>query len=134
MSWPTRQQRVLEQIEKTLLADDYRLAALFAFFAGLARDDARPGTERIQAWPCRPRSVLLAAAGLVVLTTFMLAWLGPGRQVCPTAAITTSASSSAAARSAASHPTNEGLQPHKLTGSGMTPYQAEFMNSCSSQP
>jgi Protein of unknown function (DUF3040) len=134
MSWPSRQQRVLEQIEKTLLADDYRLAALFAYFAGLTRDDARPGTERIRAWSRRPRSVLLAAAGLVVLTTFMLAWLGPGSQVCPTAAVTTSASSSSAARSAASRPTNQGSQPHKLTGNGITLYQAEFMNSCSSKP
>jgi hypothetical protein len=42
-------QRALDQIEKTLAAGDYRLASLPAFFTRLARDDAMPGTERVQA-------------------------------------------------------------------------------------
>jgi hypothetical protein len=32
MSWPSRQQRALHRIEKTLLADDRHLGSLFAVF------------------------------------------------------------------------------------------------------
>jgi len=42
MSWLAGQ-RALDQIEKTLLGEDDRLASLFAFFTRLARDDAMPG-------------------------------------------------------------------------------------------
>jgi hypothetical protein len=42
MSWPGRQQRVLDQIEKRLLGDDLRLGSLFAVFTRLASEDAMP--------------------------------------------------------------------------------------------
>jgi hypothetical protein len=53
ISWLAGQQRALDQIEKTLLTDEYHLASLLTFFTRLAPDDALPGTERVQAWPDR---------------------------------------------------------------------------------
>jgi len=58
MSWPGRQQRVLDRIEKRLLGDDLRLGSLFAVFTRLAPEDAMPPTERVEAGPGR----LLSAA------------------------------------------------------------------------
>jgi hypothetical protein len=49
VSWFGRQQRVLNRIEKRLLADDRRLGALFAVFTRLTREDAMPAAERIKA-------------------------------------------------------------------------------------
>src|ERR1700722_5417281 len=50
-SWPGRQRRVLNRIEKTLLADDLRLGSLFAVFTRLAGEDAMPTAERVEAGP-----------------------------------------------------------------------------------
>ena len=50
-SWLAGYQRALDQIEKMLLTDDYRLPSLVAFFIRLARNDVMPGTERVQTWP-----------------------------------------------------------------------------------
>ncbi|HEX2823820.1 MAG TPA: hypothetical protein VHO07_27205 [Streptosporangiaceae bacterium] len=124
MTWLAGQQRALDRIEKTLVADDYRLASRFAFFTRLARDDAMPGTERIQARPCRPRSALLAAAGLVAVTMFLVALPGPVRQVCPSATVTASAFSSSAARPAAGRcpgPVNQNRTRTPLTGKAGVP-------------
>jgi hypothetical protein len=123
MSWLAGQ-RALDQVEKTLLADDDRLASQFAFFTRLARDDAMPGTERVQARPGRPRPARLAATGRVAVTVFLLARPGPGRQACSSAAVTTSAFSSSSARPAAarcSGPVNQETKApltDKAAGSG----------------
>jgi hypothetical protein len=100
MSWPAGQQRVLDRIEETLLADDQYLGSLFTFFTALARDDAMPRTERLP--PRRlPRPALLVAAGLIAVAMFLLTLLAPGRPGCPAAAVATSALNSSAARPAA---------------------------------
>jgi hypothetical protein len=62
MSWPGRQQRVLDRIEKRLLGDDLRLGSLFAVFTRLASEDAMPPTERVEAGPGACCEQLLAAA------------------------------------------------------------------------
>lgn len=49
MSWPSRQRRALNRIEKTLLADDLRLGSLFAVFTRLTREDAMPQAKRVKA-------------------------------------------------------------------------------------
>jgi hypothetical protein len=51
MSWSSRQRRLLNRIEKTLLADDLRLGSLFAVFTRLTREDAMHPAERVEAGP-----------------------------------------------------------------------------------
>jgi hypothetical protein len=60
MRWPGRQQRLLNRVNKQLLADDPRLDSMFAFFTKLTREDAMPPAERIEAGPQRLLRVALA--------------------------------------------------------------------------
>jgi len=48
MGLPVRQRRVLERIENTLHGSDPRLAALYAIFARLTRDEALPRREQLR--------------------------------------------------------------------------------------
>ena len=103
MSWPAGQQRVLEGIEETLVAGDQRLGALFALFTRLADGAAMPQTERLP--PSRvPRLALLAAAGLMAVTMFLVTFLTAGQPACPATAMTASVFSSSVARPAAACP------------------------------
>jgi hypothetical protein len=54
VSRAARQQRALDRIEKTLLADDLPLGSLFAVFTRLTLEDAMPRTERVEAGPRHP--------------------------------------------------------------------------------
>lgn len=47
--------RAIRAFERELARSDPRLVALFATFTGLARDETMPGTEKLTAWPSRPR-------------------------------------------------------------------------------
>ena len=51
MSRPTRQQRVLDQIEHSLHACEPQLASMFAMFTTLTKDEAIPRQEKL---PSRP--------------------------------------------------------------------------------
>ena len=48
MGLPVRQRRVLEQIESTLKGSDPKLAALYAIFARLNRDEDMPRVEQLR--------------------------------------------------------------------------------------
>jgi hypothetical protein len=48
MGLPVRQRRVLEQIESTLKGSDPKLAALYAIFARLNRDEEMPKMEQLR--------------------------------------------------------------------------------------
>jgi nitrate reductase NapE component len=69
MSFPARQQRTLDRIEKTLLADDPRLGSLFANFTSLASPKAMPTTERVKP---RQRQQLQVLAPFVLITIFVV--------------------------------------------------------------
>lgn len=47
MGLPARQRRVLERIERTLRGSDPKLAALYAIFARLTRDEEMPRIEQV---------------------------------------------------------------------------------------
>jgi hypothetical protein len=95
MGLPASQRRALNQIEKTLAADDhYGLAALFAIFTSLAGHEAMPATERVTAppWPwrrpgrpwrrMRPGLVTVVGLAMAVGALVALSLLLPGPQVC----------------------------------------------------
>ncbi len=48
MGLPARQRRVLERIETTLRGSDPRLAALYAIFSRLTRDEEMPRIEQVR--------------------------------------------------------------------------------------
>lgn len=81
MSLPARQQRVLDRIEQTLVADEPRLGSLFAIFTRLTCHEAIPGNEHVG-------SKLRRLAVIVVVTVIALTglavslWLIPGRHAC----------------------------------------------------
>jgi hypothetical protein len=66
MGLPVRQRRVLERIENTLRGSDPRLAALYAIFARLTRDEEMPRIEQLRH----------SAARLVLRLRLALAFLG----------------------------------------------------------
>jgi Protein of unknown function (DUF3040) len=88
MSLPGSQQRALDQIERTLLADDRRLGSLFAFFTRLTSHEAMPSAERVTARP-RPLRLRVGVAAMIaiglaaVMSALLLLLLAPGRQACP---------------------------------------------------
>ena len=69
ISIPTRQQRTLDCIEKTLLADDPRLGSLFANFTSRALPKEMPTIERIKP---RRRQLLQALAPFALITIFLI--------------------------------------------------------------
>ena len=78
------QDRVLDRIERTLLADDPRLGSLFAVFTRLARHEAMPATEQVRAGRWRPRGPVAAVSiALVILAgAVTLALSAPSGQTC----------------------------------------------------
>lgn len=84
MSLPARQQRALDRIEKTLLADDPRLGSMFAIFTRLTWHEAMPMTERVRSGLRRlpHAAVVIPIALMVVLSVLMLSSLAPSRTKC----------------------------------------------------
>ncbi len=86
MSLPARQQRALDQIEKTLLADDPRFGSLFAIFTRLTWHEAMPGIELVKStrWhSLRPFAAIVIAL-IAVTSVLMLTLLTPRRPICLT--------------------------------------------------
>ncbi len=82
MSWPAGQQRVLDRIEKTLLADDPRFGSLFAIFTGLTRHEAMPTIELVKPGR-RLRPVLAIVITLIAaLSVLVLSLQSPSRPMC----------------------------------------------------
>jgi hypothetical protein len=69
MGLPVRQRRVLEQIEITLNGSDPKLAALYAIFARLNRDEEMPRVEQLR------HGARLALARLILLPVMIRARL-----------------------------------------------------------
>jgi len=90
MSLPGSQRRALNQIEKTLAADDRSgLGPLFAIFASLTGGEAMPVTERVTARPWRRRMRpgvigVIAVVGLAMVAGALLtvSLMLPGPQAC----------------------------------------------------
>jgi hypothetical protein len=85
MILPRRQQRALDWIGHSLMAEDPALGSVFAFFTMLTRHEPMPWTEQVPS--CRQRFLRRAALlpligiGLAVLLT--ASWLSHGRSTCP---------------------------------------------------
>ena len=88
MSLPARQQRALDRIEKTLLADDPRFGSLFAIFTRLTWHEAMPGIELVKArrWHSLGPFAAIATALIAVASVLMLTLLTPRRPICLTSA------------------------------------------------
>ena len=87
MSLPGSQRRALNEIEKTLAADDRSgLGPLFAIFASLTGGEAMPVTERVtaQPWRRRMRPGAIAVVGLAMVAGALLtvSLMLPRPQVC----------------------------------------------------
>jgi len=85
MRLPAYQQRALERIEHTLVAEDPGLESRFAVFTMLTRHEAMPGTEqapgRLQRLVRRAVTLPLMVISLVALLA--ASWLIPSSQACP---------------------------------------------------
>jgi hypothetical protein len=110
MSLPTRQQRVLDQIEKSFQVRDPRLAALFAMFARLTSHEAMPALESVSAQVSRfLRPVVLVPVLVLVLAGTIT---GAAFLPCPHCpAQSSQAQSSQAQSQAARHPASTRLAP-----------------------
>jgi hypothetical protein len=88
MSLPARQQRALDRIEKTLLADDPRFGSLFAIFTRLTWHEAMPGIELVKSgrWHSLRPFAAIAIALIAVASVLMLTLLSPRRPICLTSA------------------------------------------------
>ena len=73
MGLPVRQRRVLEQIESTLTGSDPKLAARYAIFARLNRDEDMPRVEQLR------HRALMALARLRLMPAAVGARLHPRR-------------------------------------------------------
>ena len=87
MSLPGSQRRALNQIERTLAADDYSgLGPLFAIFASLTGGEAMPVTETVTAGPwrrrMRPGVLAVVSLAMVAGALLTLSLMLPGPQVC----------------------------------------------------
>lgn len=71
MSLPARQQLILDQIERVLLAADPRLESMFAAFRRSARSETMPATEVIPGRPVR-RTVIICVMVLSILGVLVL--------------------------------------------------------------
>ncbi|MGO9221394.1 MAG: DUF3040 domain-containing protein, partial [Streptosporangiaceae bacterium] len=82
MSWPAGQQRVLDRIEKTLLADDPRFGSLFAIFTRLTWHEAMPTIELVKSGR-RLRPILAIVITLIAaLSVLVLSLQSPSRPTC----------------------------------------------------
>ena len=87
MSLPGSQRRALNQIEKTLAADDRSgLGPLFAIFTSLTGGEAMPVTERVTARPgrrrMRPGVITVVSLAMVAGALLTLSLMLPTPQVC----------------------------------------------------
>ncbi len=93
MSLPGSQRRALNQIEKTLAADDRSgLGPLFAIFASLTGGESMPAIERVTArpwpwpWPwrrrMRPGVITVVTLAMVAGALLTLSLVLPRPQVC----------------------------------------------------
>jgi hypothetical protein len=85
MSLSLGQRRVLEETEKTLLAEDPPLGSLFEVFNRLTRHDEMPGTEQVTVGPwqrLRHPAVVIPIAVIILLSMLMLSTLVRVGQVC----------------------------------------------------
>jgi Protein of unknown function (DUF3040) len=85
MGRPGSQQRTLDRIEQSLVADDPALGLRFAFFARLTRHEAIPLTEEV---PRRPqgflrRVIVLPLLGITLAAVLAVSWLSTSRPECP---------------------------------------------------
>jgi hypothetical protein len=82
MSLPARQQLILDQIEKALLAADPRLKSMFAAFARLTPREVAPAPEAISGWPGRRAKIIsimvISVLGMVTLSFFATSKACPG--------------------------------------------------------
>jgi hypothetical protein len=73
---PGSQPLLLRQMERSLLAEDFRLDSDYAIFARSARGQEMPATERVPAWPRSLRVYEMTAAGLATAGgAVILSWL-----------------------------------------------------------
>jgi len=88
MSLPARQQRALDRIEKTLMADDPRFGSLFAIFTRLTWHEAMPGIELVKSgrWHSLRPFAAIAIALIAVASVLVLTLLAPRRPICLTSA------------------------------------------------
>jgi hypothetical protein len=85
MSLPGSQQRVLAQIERTLLQEDGQLGSLFSIFTRLTSHEPMPWVERAvsRPWPLRLRVGMATAMAIgLAAVVSVLVLLAPGRQAC----------------------------------------------------
>ena len=89
ISLPGSQRRALNQIEKTLAADDRSgLGPLFAIFCSLTSGEAMPVTERVTARPrpwrrrMRPGVITVVSLAMVAGALLTLSLMLPTPQVC----------------------------------------------------
>jgi hypothetical protein len=80
MSLPSRQQRALDKIEKTLQARDPRLTSLFATFGRLTSQEAMPAFEQITSRLTRYLQpvLLIPMVAVIMVTSIVLGSLAPG--------------------------------------------------------
>jgi hypothetical protein len=85
MRLPGRQQRALDRIEQTLVAEDPGLGSRFAVFTRLTRHEAMPGTEQVPARKQRfgHRAVTLPLIVICLVALVAASWLTPSSQACP---------------------------------------------------
>jgi hypothetical protein len=73
---PGSQPLLLRQMERSLLAEDFRLDSDYAIFARCARGQEMPVTERVPSWPRSLRVYEMTAAGLATAGgAVILSWL-----------------------------------------------------------
>lgn len=83
MGLPNRQQRVLDQIERTLQSADPRLASMFASFTRFTGQAQAPDGEAIAPrWP-RPRPVALVSIIAICLVSLSLIIVPALVRACP---------------------------------------------------
>ena len=82
MSLPARQQLVLDQIERVLVAADPRLKSMFAAFARLSAPEAMPATEAIADRPARRWTVMIFITVISVLS-LVVVFIVATNKACP---------------------------------------------------
>lgn len=89
MSLPACQQRALDRIEKTLLADAPRFGSLFVIFTRLTWHEAMPAIELVKPgrWHSLRPLAAIAVALIAVASALMLTLLAPRRPICVTSAV-----------------------------------------------
>jgi hypothetical protein len=107
MSLPACEQRALDRIEQTLMAEDPGLGLRFAVFTRLTLHEAMPGTEQV---PGRLQRFLRPAMTIPIMLINLVAllvvsWLIPGSgQACPAGPTATAQSMSPVSRAVRCQP------------------------------